>query len=130
MKNLFISAFIAVCTLPAFANHPDSVYVRPDVRNGVRDFQIAYSIDGNHWTHVSCNLFESDYGTWGSEKKLYYPVLSYDGKMYHATFIPNPNHPQIATTRSDNFALWKPQDYPYFLPFRPQTHNIHLVEIF
>lgn len=113
MKNLFISAFIAVCTLPAFANHPDSVYVRPDVRNGVRDFQIAYSIDGNHWTHVSCNLFESDYGTWGSEKKLYYPVLSYDGKMYHATFIPNPNHPQIATTRSDNFALWKPQDYPY-----------------
>ena len=113
MKNLFISAFIVVCTLPAFANHPDSVYVRPDVRNGVRDFQIAYSIDGNHWTHVSCNLFESDYGTWGSEKKLYYPVLSYDGKMYHATFIPNPNHPQIATTRSDNFALWKPQDYPY-----------------
>lgn len=113
MKNLFISAFIAVCALPAFANHPDSVYVRPDVRNGVRDFQIAYSIDGNHWTHVSCNLFESDYGTWGSEKKLYYPVLSYDGKMYHATFIPNPNHPQIATTRSDNFALWKPQDYPY-----------------
>ncbi len=113
MKNLFISAFIAVYALPAFANHPDSVYVRPDVRNGVRDFQIAYSIDGNHWTHVSCNLFESDYGTWGSEKKLYYPVLSYDGKMYHATFIPNPNHPQIATTRSDNFALWKPQDYPY-----------------
>ncbi len=113
MKDLFISAFIAVCALPAFANHPDSVYVRPDVRNGVRDFQIAYSIDGNHWTHVSCNLFESDYGTWGSEKKLYYPVLSYDGKMYHATFIPNPNHPQIATTRSDNFALWKPQDYPY-----------------
>ena len=113
MKNLFISAFIVVCALPAFANHPDSVYVRPDVRNGVRDFQIAYSIDGNHWTHVSCNLFESDYGTWGSEKKLYYPVLSYDGKMYHATFIPNPNHPQIATTRSDNFALWKPQDYPY-----------------
>lgn len=113
MKNLFISAFIAVCALPAFANHPDSVYVRPDVRNGVRDFQIAYSIDGNHWTHVSCNLFESDYGTWGSEKKLYYPVLSYDGKIYHATFIPNPNHPQIATTRSDNFALWKPQDYPY-----------------
>ena len=95
MKNLFISAFIAVCALPAFANHPDSVYVRPDVRNGVRDFQIAYSIDGNHWTHVSCNLFESDYGTWGSEKKLYYPVLSYDGKMYHATFIPNPKNKEV-----------------------------------
>lgn len=100
-------------SLPALANHPDSVYVRPDVKNGTRDFQIAYSIDQKHWTHVDCNLFESDYGPWGSEKKLYYPVLSYDGSTYHATFIPNPKHPQIATTRSDNFTLWKPQDYPY-----------------
>lgn len=96
-----------------FANHPDSVYVKPDVNDGVRDFQIAYSVDKVHWKHVSCNLFESDYGTWGSEKKLYYPVLSYDGKKYFATFIPNPKHPQIATTNSENFSLWKPQDYPH-----------------
>ncbi|MBR1520362.1 MAG: carbohydrate binding domain-containing protein [Bacteroidaceae bacterium] len=113
MKHLFLSTCLAALTLPAFANHPDSVYVRPDVQNGTRDFQIAYSVDQKHWTHVFCNLFESDYGPWGSEKKLYYPVLSFDGKEYHATFIPNPKHPQIAVTRSDNFTLWKPQDYPY-----------------
>lgn len=113
MKKTLISALVAIFALPTWANHPDSVFVRPDVQNGIRDFQIAYSIDGKHWTHVSCNLFESDYGTWGSEKKLYYPVLSYDGEMYHATFIPNPNHPQIAKTCSENFSLWKPQDYPY-----------------
>ena len=94
------------------ANHPDSVYVRPDVKNGTRNFQIAYSQDKKHWTHVHCNLFESDYGPWGSEKKLYHPVLSYDGKTFYATFIPNPKIPQIATTQSDNFVLWKPQDYP------------------
>ena len=113
MKNLLTTCLFAVATLPTFANHPDSVYVRPDVENGTRNFQIAYSIDKTHWTHVPCNLFESDYGTWGSEKKLYYPILSYDGKKYHATFIPNPKQPQIATTESDNFSLWKPQDYPY-----------------
>ena len=114
MKHLLLTTLLATATLPALANHPDSVYVRPDVANGTRNFQIAYSIDKQHWTHVSCNLFESDYGPWGSEKKLYYPVLSYDGKKFYATFIPNPKHPQVATTNSDNFSLWKPQDYPQY----------------
>lgn len=113
MNKIIASAIITALSLPVQANHPDSVYIKPDVSNGVRDFQIAYSIDGQHWTHVHCNLFESDFGTWGSEKKLHYPILSYDGKNYTATFIPNIKLPQIAITSSDNFALWKPQDYPY-----------------
>lgn len=113
MKHLLYSAFLAMSAISASANNPDSVFVKPDVQNGVRDFQIAYSIDGKHWKHVHCNLFESDYGTWGAEKKLYYPVISFDGKTYHATFIPNLKNAQIATTSSENFSLWKPQDYPY-----------------
>lgn len=96
----------------AMANHPDSVYVKPDVNNGTRDFQIAYSVDNVNWKHVTCNLFESDYGPWGSEKKFYYPVLKYDRQKYYATFIPNPEIAQIAMTESSNFVLWKPQDYP------------------
>lgn len=113
MKHFLYSALLAAGFLPAMANTPDSVYVKPDVNNGVRDFQIAYSVDGKHWKHVACNLFESDYGTWGAEKKLYYPVLSFDGKLYHASFIPNLKNAQIATTSSENFSLWKPQDYPF-----------------
>lgn len=113
MKRLLSTFAIALTlTMTAEANHPDSIYVRPDVQNGTRNFQIAYSQDKKHWTYVHCNLFESDYGPWGSEKKLYYPVLSYDGKTFYATFIPNPKIPQIATTQSTNFTLWKPQDYP------------------
>lgn len=111
-KKLILMASAVVMSLDAMANHPDSIYVRPDVKNGTRNFQIAYSQDKKDWTHVYCNLFESDYGPWGSEKKLYYPVLSYDGKTFHATFIPNPKIAQIATTCSDDFTLWKPQDYP------------------
>lgn len=111
-KRLFLLASAFMMAFHVMANHPDSIYVRPDVKNGTRDFQIAYSQDRQHWTHVYCNLFESDYGPWGSEKKLYYPVLSYDGKVFHATFIPNPKIAQIAKTQSDNFTLWKPQDYP------------------
>ena len=113
MKHLLISAFVATLAIPTLANHPDSVYIKPDVQNGTRYMQIAYSVDKKHWQHVDCNLFESDYGAWGSEKKMYYPVLSYDGKRYEATFIPNLKIAQIATTQSDNFTLWKPQDYPF-----------------
>ena len=113
MRQSFMAAIIAMMSLPSFANHPDSVWVRPDVKNGTRDLQIAYSIDKEHWTHIYCNLFESDYGTWGSEKKLYHPVLSYDGKIYRSVFIPNLKNGQIAVTESEDFALWKPQDYPY-----------------
>ena len=113
MKHLLITAIVAAAAMPTFANHPDSVYVKPDVKNGSRNMQIAYSVDKKHWIHVDCNLFESDYGAWGNEKKLHFPVLSYDGKQYKATFIPNPKVAQIATTQSDNFTLWKPQDYPF-----------------
>ena len=113
MKQSLMAAIMTMMSLSTFANQPDSVWVRPDVKNGTRDMQIAYSIDKKHWTHVPCNLFESDYGTWGSEKKLYYPVLSYDGKIYRSVFIPNLKNGQIAVTESEDFALWKPQDYPY-----------------
>lgn len=113
MKHLFLTASFAVASLSALANHPDSVWVRPEVKNGTRSMQIAYSIDKQHWTHVNCSLFESDYGTWGSEKKLYHPVLSYDGKTYRAVFIPNLKNGQMGVTESEDFALWKPQDYPY-----------------
>ena len=108
-----MTVIIIMMSLPVFANQPDSVWVRPDVKNGTRDMQIAYSIDKKHWTHVNCNLFESDYGTWGSEKKLHHPVLSYDGKTYRAVFIPNLKNGQMGVTESEDFALWKPQDYPY-----------------
>lgn len=113
MKHLFLTASFAVASLSALANHPDSVWVRPEVKNGTRSMQIAYSIDKQHWTHVNCSLFESDYGTWGSEKKLYHPVLSYDGKTYRTVFIPNLKNGQMGVTESEDFALWKPQDYPY-----------------
>ena len=46
----------------AFAGYPDSVYVKPDVADGTRGFQIAYSTDRLTWHHIDCNLFESDYG--------------------------------------------------------------------
>ncbi len=112
MRKITLTSLALVMATVLVAQTTDSVYIKPDVENGSRNFQIAYSYDDSTWTHMDVNLFESDYGPWGSEKKLYYPVLSYDGKIFHATFIPNPKIAQIATTQSDDLALWKPQDYP------------------
>ena len=107
-----IAALMLTMGLTASANHPDSVYIKPDVRNGSSAFQISYSIDGKHWKHLNHTLFSSDYGPWGRQKKMYYPVISYDGRQYSATFIPDTTVNQIAVTKTETLALWKPQDYP------------------
>ena len=111
-QKILYSSFFILHFISASANKPDSVYIRPAYRAGTSPVQLDYSIDQKHWTHIPYNIFSSDYGPWGSEKKLYNVVLRYDGKKYYAEFIPNPNHPQVAVTESENLYLWKPQDYP------------------
>ena len=113
MKTLFTSMFLALST-SVWANHPDSVYVKAYNPSPSEGLQISYSVDCKNWIAVgNQNLFKSDYGPWGSEKKMHTPVLRYDNGMFYAEFIPNPNHPQIATTQSADLYLWKPQDYPF-----------------
>lgn len=114
MKKLIIPTMLSMLSLGAFANHPDSVYVKaynPAPGDGLR---VSYSVDKKTWIPIgnNMNLFKSDYGPWGSEKKMYSPVLRYDGKKFYAEFIPNPKHAEYATTESTDLYLWKPQDYP------------------
>lgn len=117
--NHYFATFLAAATtaVSAYAGgmNPDSVWVRPSYEEGTMHCQLDYSIDKLHWTHVDLNIFDSDYGPWGAEKKLYNVVLRYDGKKYYAEFTPSPkNNPQVAVTESDNLYLWKPQSYPVY----------------
>lgn len=112
-KTILTAALLAASTC-AFANHPDSVYVKaynPSPGEGLR---VSYSSDKKTWIPIgeNMNLFKSDYGPWGSEKKMFTPVLRYDGKKFSAEFVPNPKHAEIATTESADLYTWKPQDYP------------------
>lgn len=116
MKKALLLILSAVAVTTLYANHPDSVYIRPDVREGVRDFQIAYSTDGVRWTHLDYTLFSSDYGPWGKQKKMFYPVLAYEGGRYKATFVPDTLLNDIAATESSDALLWKPQDYTTLSP--------------
>ena len=112
MRKLLTAAFIAA-SATAMANHPDSVFMKAYNTSPGEGLRVAYSVDKKTWTPISRSLFNSDYGAWGAEKKMYFPVLRYDGKQFYAEFVPNPKHPQIATTQSTDLYLWKPQDYPY-----------------
>ena len=112
MRILLTAALIAA-SATAMANHPDSVYMKAYNTGPGEGLRVAYSVDKKTWTPISRSLFNSDYGAWGAEKKMYFPVLKYDGKQFYAEFVPNPKHPQIATTQSTDLYLWKPQDYPY-----------------
>ena len=85
MKKFFSTLLLSsIITLCANANRADSVWIKPDVAEGVQQLQIAYSHDLKHWKHVNCTLFSSDYGTWGREKKMWYPNLYFDGKQFKA----------------------------------------------
>lgn len=93
----------------------DSLYVASyKVGNGLR---VAYSVDKKHWTPIgdNYNLLTSDYGPWGSQKKMasapsvirdtdgeWYAVWALDGKVN-----------QFATTHTRDLSCWVPQDYPY-----------------
>jgi len=113
MKKIISIALLAA-SAAAYANHPDSVYVKTYNPNPNEGLRISYSSDKKTWIPVgNRNLFKSDYGSWGSEKKMHFPVLRYDGKTFYAEFIPNLKHAQVATTQSADLYLWKPQDYPY-----------------
>ncbi len=113
MKKFFSLLLFAVHMI-AWAGdmNPDSVFIRPSYKNGTSPCKIEYSIDGHHWTLIDYAIFSSDYGAWGSEKKLHDVVLRYDGTKYYAEFIPSPKNPQIGVTESADLVLWKPQDYP------------------
>lgn len=115
IKSFLLGLGGILFSLHAMANKPDSVWVRPDIQDGAQHLDIAYSADLKHWTHVYRAIFSSDYGPWGEQKKMWYPVIRFDEKTkkFHATFIPNLKTTDVAYTESENFTLWKPQDYKF-----------------
>lgn len=97
-------------------NHPDSVYLLTYTDGPSTDgLKVAYSIDQITWIAIGPNhsFVKSDFSSWGSNKRMYDPSSLYDNGKWFAVWNVNPEVNQFATTESDDFWLWKPQDYPY-----------------
>ena len=112
--KVFTTLLIMLCaTLNATAAPQDSVYIKAFGTRPQEGLRLAYSADQRTWVNVGdgYDLFRSDFGTWGAEKKMHTPVLSYRDGLFHAEFIPNPQFQIVATTESEDLIVWKPQEY-------------------
>lgn len=115
MKKFFLTAVAVVFfTLCAQANKPNYGYLFSYV-NG-RGIAFAYSSDSIHWTSIGNGrtFVDSDFGTWGAEKKMVTPHLIRDRQgIWHCVWSPKADNPQFAYCESPDLINWKPQDYPY-----------------
>ncbi|WP_407430104.1 alpha-L-arabinofuranosidase C-terminal domain-containing protein [Arcticibacter sp.] len=112
----FVLFFLLACDFSistmAF-DQPDSVYLFSYGTNGLR---FAWSQDKQNWTSIGNGhpYLKSDYGAWGSEKKMYTPYLieGKDGR-WQAVWSLNDRTLQFAHAGSNDLISWGPQSYPY-----------------
>ena len=119
MKNLLLALLALLPALPAAAadNEPDSLWLfayataQNNNRNGLH---FAWSADGDRWHRIGreYGFVKSDYGTWGSEKRMLDPVLERlaDGSWICSWFV-NERDSVLAHTATADLIRWKPQDY-------------------
>ena len=73
---------------------------------------LAYLTDDDRWVNVG-QLCASDFGPWGSEKKMYRPfVMKANDGTWRALWSVNTRSPQFAVAYSEDLVTWRPQDYP------------------
>ena len=78
MKKNILAVVLVLCSLSAYANKPDYGYLFSYV-NG-RGLAFAYSSDSVRWTSIGHGrtFVDSDFGTWGAQKKMFTPHLLCD----------------------------------------------------
>lgn len=115
MKNvLLIFSILSLWTFSkqAYANEPDSAYIFAyEKHNGL---SFAWSIDKETWHPIGSgfSFVRSDYGRWGSEKRMISPVLLQNQNGWHAIWSLNERDGAFAYAFSKNLIDWQPQSYP------------------
>lgn len=125
MRNIFLPVFMTVLlfVVPTkgslYANEPDSAYLFAYGDTNGNGLYFAWSIDQGSWHTIGHRhtFLKSDYGRWGSQKRMYNPFLyrAPDGK-WHCTWSLNHEDGAIAHTVSSNLVYWEPQSYPVLMP--------------
>ncbi len=98
--------------------HPDSVYLFSygTAKNGHHNgLHFAWSKDKQHWTPIGneFSYLRSDYGRWGSEKRMLHPFLFTDQQgQWHLVWALNEREPAFGHAASADLANWGRQSYP------------------
>lgn len=103
---------------PVQANPPDSAYLfsYASTRNGGRNgLHFAWSVDKTNWHAIGPDhaYVRSDYGRWGSQKRMVSPYLfqSKDGQ-WRAVWSLNETVNEFAFVSSPDLVYWSRQYYP------------------
>lgn len=101
----------------AVENQPDSLLLfsyTTSKANNSTGLHFAWSIDGRRWVRIGneYSFLKSDYGAWGSGKKMFDPVLSRTRNgVWLCSFLVKNGGDVVGQTESRDLTLWKPQDY-------------------
>ncbi|WP_018626605.1 alpha-L-arabinofuranosidase C-terminal domain-containing protein [Niabella aurantiaca] len=115
-RIVFLLVIVAVCSR-ALANAPDSVWLfayaklQQEGRDGLH---FAWSNDGQSWHAIGpeFGFLKSDYGRWGSEKRMFQPVLfPGTGGTWHCVWNLTGDAGPVACTASQDLVRWMPQSY-------------------
>lgn len=125
MKALFpskafklILAFSYFYSLAALCNQPDSAYIfayATEKNSGKNGLHMAWSIDQVDWHAIGpeYSFMKSDYGNWGSEKRMLSPILFQDDEnRWHCLWSLNEKDGVFAYSVSKDLIEWEPQSYP------------------
>lgn len=112
-----ISAAILLSSFSAtevFAGKPVETlaFSMPDGNGGMK--LATRSAKDKEWKSIGnfYNFLSSDYGAWGSGKRMHNVRLAQDSDgKYWVVFNPDKNGEVVAYASSDNFELWTPQEY-------------------
>ncbi len=124
--QLFLMSFFMA--FPSFAGdsnykiNPRKVYLfayTPENLGGRTGLQFAWSVDRKNWHSIgqNFNFMYSDYGRWGSQKKMIAPYLflAQDGN-WHCVWSLNDQDGVFAHAASKDLVKWGRQSYPVVMP--------------
>ncbi len=114
---LFLLLGSILLITPIKASRPDYAYVfaySTEKNDGKNGLHYAWSIDRQNWYPIGAehSFVRSDYGTWGSQKRMLSPVLipDIDG-IWHALWSLNETDGTFAHSSSSDLIFWGRQTY-------------------
>lgn len=119
-KRLILSMLLMAATatgIKAGESRQDSLYLfsyATGKNNNTDGLHFAWSADGKRWNRIGNGyaFVKSDYGAWGSGKKMFDPVLERQrGGVWTCSWTVKPDGQVVALTESSDLLLWKPQEY-------------------
>ena len=112
MRKMLLTGLLALGTLAAGAT--DLFFYSPE--NGEGGLRFAVREDGGEWRSIGngYDFVKSDFGPWGSHKKMWNPQLFPTPNGWALLFRATHDGSVIGLAETENFESWKPQKY--YLP--------------